>query len=80
MATYSWGIDPAKKKLVANHIPFASMSYSYHYGMPTGQRAVSPGHVPIQQLRYGFRFFFPSNGALPGSPIPRAGQVSPRPV
>lgn len=48
------------------------------------------GYTPVQRLEvivldknnilYNFAFFYPSNGKVPGSPIPRSGQLAPRPV
>lgn len=80
MATYSWGMDPAKYKLVTKHVPYASMSFRYLSPLPAAQRIAKGTSVSYQSLKYGFRFFFPSGGKVPGSPIPTSGQVAPRPV
>lgn len=80
MATYSWGIDPAKVKLTAKAFQLQNSTYRLVQGMPAAQRRVKTTVVGIQSLRYGFRFFFPSGGKVPGSPIPTSGQVAPRPV
>lgn len=45
---------------------------------------VSPIALNPQDVDYvalsKFAFYYPSNGKIPGSPIPRAGQLLPRPI
>jgi hypothetical protein len=46
--------------------------------------AKANGAVPIvldkNDFAYNWRFFYPSNGKIPGSPIPNYGQLLPRPL
>jgi hypothetical protein len=59
---------------------------TFDFGLPADKREVKPvsfdktaSVIEAAQPRL-FTFFYPSNGKTPGSPIPRVGQVSPRPL
>jgi hypothetical protein len=59
---------------------------TFAFGLPAKERRLSPFSFVKTQARLNgaqlrsFAFFYPSNGTVPGSPIPRSGQVAPRPV
>jgi hypothetical protein len=65
-------LRPAYKTAVAG--------YSFAFGRPDSPLSLSPDIITPQDFYYKYTFFYPSNGTIPGSPIPRSGQVAPRPV
>ena len=77
--TYRFALPSAQKHLKLLKVPLAG-SYHGKFGLASAQRVMNPVRLKSQDFRYAFRFFYPSNGTVPGSPIPRSGQVSPRPV
>lgn len=69
------GIKPLqllKAPLVAQVYRWGAQPYMKYSGHPIilGQ----------SQIAYNWRFFYPSNGKIPGSPIPNSGQLLPRPL
>lgn len=51
------------------------------WGNPTAKKyAGAPMTLNKSNISYNWRFFYPSNGKIPGSPIPNYGQLLPRPL
>jgi hypothetical protein len=70
---------PTAKTVIMRQFHLTSDSYHVRIGYPPARR-LSPKILNKDFIFYNFKFFYPSNGKVPGSPIPRAGQVSPRPL
>ena len=78
--TFNLGMPATQQVLKDFSVSAQSLGYTFGYGLPLTPKSLSPVKITAQDFRYVFRFFYPSNGKIPGSPIPQYGQIAPRPI
>jgi hypothetical protein len=70
------------KTVAAIQVPLDITSrVAFQFGNPVAKvHGGKPLVLDKSTIEYKFVFYYASNSKVPGSPIPRAGQVSPRPL
>jgi hypothetical protein len=77
------GVPQLNRKVVAPIQTVLNLSgvKTLQWGNPAARKAAGKPIVADKStIDYLFIFYYASNSKIPGSPIPRAGQVSPRPL
>lgn len=70
---------PTSKTLILRKVAVVGTQFTPQFGYPT-QKTLKPLSLNKNFISYHFQFYYPSNGKIPGSPIPPAGQLLPRPL